>query len=210
MITSTESPTRERIVTEAIRLFARDGFSGTTVGDIEAAAGLVPRSGGLYKHFRSKEEVLSAAIERHVREMERARERLDMMPLGDMRAELTLAARWALAELGEEQLVMKVVQKDGDRFPELVAEVVERIVAPGHEQAARMFERFMAEAGIEGRDPRATAAVAVGSLIDYTLEQTMFGVPPGGVGENEFIEAWVDTWVTFMRGATQAQTRKEM
>ena len=180
------------------------------MGDIEAAAGLVPRSGGLYKHFRSKEEVLSAAIERHVREMERARERLDMMPLGDMRAELTLAARWALAELGEEQLVMKVVQKDGDRFPELVAEVVERIVAPGHEQAARMFERFMAEAGIEGRDPRATAAVAVGSLIDYTLEQTMFGVPPGGVGENEFIEAWVDTWVTFMRGATQAQTRKEM
>ena len=34
MITSTESPTRERIVTEAIRLFARDGFSGTTVGDV--------------------------------------------------------------------------------------------------------------------------------------------------------------------------------
>ena len=58
------------------------------------------------------------------------------MPLGDLRAELTLAARWALGELRAEQLVMKVVQKDGDRFPELVAEVHERIIAPGHAQAA--------------------------------------------------------------------------
>src|SRR6185436_17801747 len=107
-----EESTRQRIVSEAIRLFAARGYRGTTVGEIEAAAGLVPRSGGLYKHFRSKEEVLSAAIERHVREMERARERLDMMPLGDMRAELTLDARWALTELAEEHLVMKVVQKD--------------------------------------------------------------------------------------------------
>ena len=72
------------------------------------------------------------------------------MPLGDLRAELTLAARWALAELGEEQLVMKVVQKDGDRFPELVREVHARIVEPGHAQAARMFERMFSELASRG------------------------------------------------------------
>jgi AcrR family transcriptional regulator len=201
--------TRERIVTEAIRLFAQHGFSGTTVGDIEEAAGLVPRAGGLYKHFRSKEDVLSAAIERHVREMERIRSRLELMPLGNLRAELTLAARWALAELGEEQLVMKVVQKDGDRFPALVREVHARIVVPGHAQAAGIFERMFAELGIEGRDPRATAAVALGALVDYRLEQTMFGVPPGGVGEDDFIEAWVDIWETFARGATPPRRGRE-
>jgi AcrR family transcriptional regulator len=208
VITAPESSTRERIVTEAIRLFARHGFSGTTVGDIEQAAGLAPRAGGLYKHFRSKEEVLSAAIERHVREMERIRSRLEVMPLGDLRAELTLAARWALAELGEEQLVMKVVQKDGDRFPELVREVHARIVAPGHAQAARIFERMFAELGITGRDHRATAAVALGALVDYRLEQTMFGVPPGGIGEEDFIEAWVDTWESFARGAAAPKELK--
>lgn len=196
-------------MTEAIRLFARHGFSGTTVGDIEQAAGLAPRAGGLYKHFRSKEEVLSAAIERHVQEMERIRSRLEVMPLGDLRAELTLAARWALAELGEEQLVMKVVQKDGDRFPELVREVHARIVAPGHAQAARIFERMFAELGIEGRNPRAIAAVALGALVDYRIEQTMFGVPPGGIGEEEFIEAWVYTWESFARGAAGPRHREE-
>jgi len=209
VITAPGSSTRDRIVTEAIRLFARHGFSGTTVGDIEQAAGLVPRAGGLYKHFRSKEDVLSAAIERHVREMERMRSRLEVMPLGDVGAELTLAARWALAELGEEQLVMKVVQKDGDRFPELVREVHARIVEPGHAQAARIFERMFDELGIKGRDPRAIAAVALGALVDYRLEETMFGVPPGGVGEEEFIEAWVDTWESFARGAALPRAGKE-
>jgi AcrR family transcriptional regulator len=194
--------TRERIVTEAIKLFARNGFSGTTVGDIERAAGLSPRAGGFYKHFTSKEEVLSEAIERHVSELERARGRLDVFPLGDLRAELTLTARWALHELRDEQLVMKVVQKDGDRFPELVAQVHERIIAPGHAQAARMFERVFAEAGVHDRDPRAFAAVALGALVGYVVEQTMFDQAPGGVSDDDFIDAWVDMLENALRGAT--------
>jgi len=207
-ITRPEEGTRERIVTEAIRLFAVDGFTGTTVGDIEQAAGLAPRAGGLYRHFRSKEAVLSAAIDRHVREMERIRARLVVMPLGDLRAELTLAARWAVAELRAEQLVMKVVQKDGDRFPEVVAEVHERIIVPGHEQAAEMFTRVFAEAGIADRDPRTFASAALGSLVGYVLEHTMFGALPGNVSEDELIEAWVDTWETFVRGATLPRDRR--
>ena len=208
-LTKPEEGTRERIVTEAIRLFAVNGFTGTTVGDIEQAAGLAPRAGGLYKHFRSKEAVLSAAIDRHVREMERIRARFDGRSLGNVRAELTLAARWAVAELRAEQLLMKVVQKDGDRFPEVVAEVHERIIGPGHAQAADMFTRVFAEAGIEDRDPRAFAAAALGALVGYVLEQTMFDALPGSVSEDEFIDAWVDTWETFVRGATLPHQRKE-
>jgi AcrR family transcriptional regulator len=198
-VTRPDEGTRERIVTEAIRLFALNGFTGTTVGEIEQAAGLSPRAGGLYRHFRSKEEVLSAAIDRHVREMERIRERFDVMPLGDPRAEFTLAARWALAELRAEQLVMKVVQKDGDRFPLVVTEVHERIIAPGHAQAAEMFARLFAEAGIDDRDSRAYAAVALGALVGYVIEHEMFGAVPGEVAEADFVEAWVDTWATYIR-----------
>lgn len=207
-ITRPEEGTRERIVTEAIRLFAAHGFSGTTVGDIEAAAGLAPRAGGLYRHFRSKEDVLSAAIDRHVREMEQIRVRLEVMPLGALRAELMLAARWAITELRAEQLVMKVVQRDGDRFPQLVAEVHERIIVPGHAEAAHMFERMFAECGVEGRRPRAYATVALGSLVGYVLEQTMFGAAPGGTSEDDFIDAWVDSWETFIRGAAEPHKRK--
>ena len=208
-ITAPDSSTRERIVTEAIRLFARHGFSGTTVGDIEQAAGLAPRAGGLYKHFRSKEEVLSAAIERHVREMERMRARFDVMPLGDLGAELTLAARWALAELGEEQLVMKVVQKDGDRFPELVREVHERIMEPGTRAGRGDLRAHVQRAGHQGSRPARDRGSGARRARRLRARADHVRRPPGGIGEDEFIEAWVDTWETFARGAAMPRAGKE-
>lgn len=185
--------TRERIIEEAMRLFGARGYRGTTVGDIEAAAGLSPRSGGLYKHFRSKEEVLEAGIERHVREIEAMRSALDLMPLGDLRAELTLIARWALAELADEQPLVRILQKDGDQFPKLVAEFSERVVNRGYREAAKLIGRRLERSALDQR-PEAIAAIALGSLVNYRVEQTMFGVPPAGVEEEEFIEAWVELW----------------
>src|SRR5581483_10309218 len=58
--------TRERIVAEALRLFAERGYAATSVAEIEAAAGLSPGAGGLYRHFRSKEEVLAAGVREHI------------------------------------------------------------------------------------------------------------------------------------------------
>lgn len=203
-----QESTRERIVTEALQLFAKRGFRGTTVGDIEQAAGLAPRAGGLYKHFRSKEEVLEAGIERHVSEFESMRSALELLPLGDLRSELTLIARWGLAELREEQQLMKIVQKDGDQFPKLAAEVHERIIAPGHRQATTVFERlFGGERAAANLD--ALAAVALGSLVDYRIEESMFGSPPGDVAEDDFIEAWVEVWLTFAGATLPQQTTVE-
>ena len=54
--------TRERILKEAMRLFADQGFAATTVAQIEAAAGLSPGSGALYRHFPSKNDILAAGI----------------------------------------------------------------------------------------------------------------------------------------------------
>jgi AcrR family transcriptional regulator len=200
-----EQSTRERIVNEAIRLFAERGYRGTTVGEIEAAAGLVPRSGGLYKHFRSKEAVLQAVIERHVSELEEMRPVLDMLPLGDLRAELTLIARWALNELGAEQLLMRVVQKDGNQFPELVAEVKERIIDPGHRDASRLIGRMLKELGAAPADEEAIGSVALGSLIAYTVEQSMFGSAGGDVSEERLIEAWVEVWMTVAEAAAKSK-----
>lgn len=57
----TEPPrTRDRVLREAARLFARRGFHGTTIEDLGAACGI---SGpALYKHFASKDEVLARLL----------------------------------------------------------------------------------------------------------------------------------------------------
>jgi AcrR family transcriptional regulator len=189
-----EPNTRERIVTEAMRLFAERGYRGTTVGDIEEASGLAPRAGGLYRHFESKEGVLAAGIERHVTEIEAMHTAMDMMPLGDLRAELMLIARWALAELGREQDLMRIVFRDGDQVPELVELFSERIVNRGYSEAAAVIGRIFADAGTMDRNPKAVAAIALGSLVHYRVEETMFGSPPAGVEEEEFVETWVEVW----------------
>jgi AcrR family transcriptional regulator len=204
---SAEPNTRERIVTEAMRLFAAQGFRGTTVGEIEEAAGLAPRAGGLYRHFRSKEEVLEAGIERHVAEMELIEPALEVMPLGDPRAELTLIGRFALAELANEMPLMKVVQKDGDRFPELAAKVNARIIERGHRQAIMAVEGLAGDTLGES-EVAALASVALGSLVGYRIEEAMFGPRP--VPEDEFLEAWVDLLLNYAerRAAPPAVTSK--
>ena len=197
---SREPSTRERIVTEAMRLFAERGFRGTTVGDIEEAAGLAPRAGGLYKHFRSKEDVLEAGIERHVAEMNVIEPAIEMLPLGDARAELTLVGRFGLQELAREMPLMKVVQKDGDQFPELAAMVRERIITRGHGQARAVVSRVFGGA-LGDAETEALASVALGSLVGYRIEEAMFGPRP--VGEEEFLETWVDVLMSYARSRTE-------
>lgn len=178
-----------------MRLFAAQGFRGTTVGEIEEAAGLAPRAGGLYKHFRSKEEVLEAGIERHVSEIAVIQPALEMLPLGDPRAELTLVGRLGLNELAGEMPLMKVVQKDGDRFPEIAAKVNEQIIVRGHGQAVTVVRRLLGDV-LDERQIAALASVALGALVGYRIEEAMFGPRP--VGEEKFLEAWVDVVMVYV------------
>jgi AcrR family transcriptional regulator len=65
-MTTVEPTTRERILDVAFDLFVDVGFAGTTVTEIEKRAGLTGGSGGFYRHFRSKKDLLRPAIEREV------------------------------------------------------------------------------------------------------------------------------------------------
>lgn len=56
------SPAAQRIVDGAMGLFAERGYAGTSVADIEQAAGLTPRASGTYRHSPSKKAVLEAGL----------------------------------------------------------------------------------------------------------------------------------------------------
>src|SRR5918995_4936546 len=57
---------RERILTAAIKTFARHGFFNAQVADVARAAGVA--SGTVYLYFRSKDDVLIQLFERTMRE----------------------------------------------------------------------------------------------------------------------------------------------
>ena len=56
------SDTKEKLVLAAIDLFSTKGFAGTSVDEIAAAAGV--KGPSVYKHFKSKEALLDAIIDR--------------------------------------------------------------------------------------------------------------------------------------------------
>ena len=53
--------TRERIIEEALTLFAENGYDGTGVERIAERVGI--KAPSLYKHFKGKEDILNAIID---------------------------------------------------------------------------------------------------------------------------------------------------
>jgi AcrR family transcriptional regulator len=59
--------TRKRLLAAAARLFAKNGFDGTSVEDVAEAAGF--SKGALYYNFASKDDLFEALVEESVAEM---------------------------------------------------------------------------------------------------------------------------------------------
>ena len=192
MITERPAPTRERILDAAVELFGRQGFRATSVGEIEEAAGLVPRRGALYKHFASKEALLEAAVERRGRAVDELEELIGT-PVGDPRDEVHVLGRIAFREIGRDQAVLRIVMREGDNFPELRDRFHERIVRRGHEQAEARLLLLAERAGASDVDVHALAAILLASVINYRVLDTLFGRPPDDLPEDRYIEAWADS-----------------
>ena len=192
MITSAPAPTRERILSAAIELFGRQGYHGTSVGEIETAAGLVPRSGGLYKHFSSKAALLEAAIESRSGAVEEVEAAVEAAAPEHPRERLRLLGRLALDEIGDDQPLLRIIMREGDNFPGLRDDFHRRIVSRGHEKLVRDLRATARQRGLDPPDLDAIAAVVLGSVINYRVLETLFGRAPGDVDEERFIDAWAD------------------
>jgi AcrR family transcriptional regulator len=193
--------TRDRILDAALGLFAKQGFRGTSVDEIAVAAGLTPRSGAVYRHFPTKRSLLDAALDRLL-----AQRTLDdvlaMLPLGDLRAELTVLARWTLKELRKERDVMRILERDGDLFPELAARYRDEVVQPGYALAGALFRLHFERTG-SALDPEVVGAIAAGAVVNYVRVELSYGRPPADLDEQRFLAGWVETWAA-LSAATPA------
>lgn len=178
-----------------MRLFATRGFRATTVGDIEAEAGLVPRRGSLYRHFPSKEAVFEACLERWIADVKGFPATVEaLLPLDDLRSELTVIARGSLQILGRQHELFSFLARDAIDFPHLVARVHDELVAVGYRQLSAWFLAKLGATGTTPAEADAFAAVALSSLAHYRQDQAIYGAPPGDVGESDFVDAWVEAW----------------
>jgi AcrR family transcriptional regulator len=182
-------PTRERLVTEAMRLFGEQGYQATSVAQIEVAAGLTPGSGALYHHFKSKEALLDAGIDR---QLDRRRAVRDMRALfaglGDPRSELAMLGRYVLAVLDEEtqllQMASRIPSGQSARLTDAYAALFDGLYA---ELADRVTAWVPA---ISPQDAAAIAAAGVNALLGKWATSTVFRQPGVVMPDEKYLEEW--------------------
>ncbi len=182
--------TRERIVDEAMRLFSEHGYTATSITKIEAAAGLTPGAGGIYHHFASKEAVLAAGIERQLARLGALREiRQVLGSLGDLKAELTLTARYILAELDSESELLRILASEARHQPQLLKTAVDQLVSSTFEGFATWIAERAARP-IADEEAAAIAAIGLGSLLSSRLLRDVLGIP-AQVDDETLVDTWV-------------------
>jgi AcrR family transcriptional regulator len=177
----------------ALKLFAEQGFKATTVGSIESEAGMAPRSGALYQHFKGKQELLEAALDRELAGMDELTDAIAMFPLGDLRAEFTVLARWNLASLDRRSALSRFVRREADLLPQrLRTKLYDRLVAKPYAEIVAWLDARFRDAAIDPPDLEALTLILIESMAAYRELDRLFGRVPAQIDDKRFIDAWVD------------------
>lgn len=190
-----------------MRLFADRGYRGTSVAQIEQAAGLRPGSGGLYHHFDSKNSVLAAAVARHLSRLDALRDiRKVFSGLGDLRAQLVVTARYFLAELDSQTELLRLLASEARRQPDLLTDAVDQLLRGTYES----FGEWLAdEASVDPERLKAIAFLGLGSLLSSRLTRDVLGTASLVPDDEELVEAWAEMMLGALRSRSARGPRTQ-
>src|ERR1035438_2515970 len=150
---------RDRMVEAGMTLFGERGYDATSVADIQVACGLTAGSGALYKHFPSKQALLAEGLHRYVASVGRSRVGLmEVLPDAPRRALEVIADAVAAAMAGDGP-VIRVVLRDLERFPDLLAELWDGLLAALYVEIADWLRALQGRGSVAITHPAAAAAV---------------------------------------------------
>ena len=191
---------RDRILRSAITLMAARGYHKTSVGDIEAAAGLTRRAGGFYRHFASKEAVLIQAVEGMDDEMVDQISLKEIAALQSIRAELLLIARTLLRHAEVHRPARLILQRDGHQLPKLRAAARRANARLASVDVLPWIKSALNRSGAKSRRPRELGLLIFGPVLLYIVSVDRAD-PAFGLSDTSFLEAWATHWSAwFARG----------
>ncbi|NMN95415.1 TetR family transcriptional regulator [Nocardiaceae bacterium YC2-7] len=173
--------TRDRIMDAALRSFGARGVAATSITSIEAAAGLSAGSGGFYRHFKDKDALLAAVVDREIERVEKPEPPAD---LGGESA-LTVQLRGDLEFLSRMRPLISILmwERGGNRA---VLERVQTVMMDrGVDLGVADLLASNPTAAVQA-DPAAAAAVMTAAMVGYFLQVDYFGAGPAGVDADRF------------------------
>jgi AcrR family transcriptional regulator len=170
--------TRDRILAASLELFLERGFDGTTISDIERAVGLAAGTGSFYRHFRSKDDVFVAAIQRsatqYIEQFLRTLHELEAIddPVERLRRDFHIR----LDAIQRFEPIMRMVTAERERFPEL-----QKTFTAGLE-----LDQWQV-----GWDDHRLPGVVMAALVGYGQLSQLEDSPYRNIPANEFVDELV-------------------
>jgi AcrR family transcriptional regulator len=195
------TPTRERLVTEAMRLFSAKGYEATSVSQIEAAAGLAAGSGALYHHFKSKDALLDAGIDRQLDRRSAMRDiRAMFAGLGDLRAELTLLGRYLLSVIDEEIELLQIAARTPTGRSTRLDTAYAALVGGLNAELADWMAAWSPTLDQQQRTTLAT--LGVNGILGMRFATTLFHQTESLVPDDQYLAEWTGLLATRFEAVT--------
>lgn len=186
-----EASTKERLVTEAMRLFSLQGYRATSITQIEKAAGLVPGCGALYNHFKSKEALLAAGIDR---QLDRRRAMHDISALfagkGDLRTELRLLCRYLMSVLDRESEFLQVAARTPADESPLLRDAYAALIDGLYSELADWIIGCAPK--LNDSEARRIAVVGINALLGKRTTRLVFHSPQIDTPDDQYVTDWTE------------------
>ena len=166
---------RAAILSAATAAFLRNGYLGTSMDEIAAAAAVSKQT--VYKHFADKErlftEIVAAAVDEAGQPLES--EARELAETDDLEAALSDLARRQLDSVMQPRLMQlrRLVIGEAGRFPELGRAFYERGAARAIARFAEAFSRLADRGMLELDDPELAAAHFNWLVMSAPVNRTM-------------------------------------
>jgi len=164
----------EQILDAALQVFSDKGYAAARIDDIGAAAQL--SKGGIYTHFRSKEEIFEALLTRTLAPGAYQPRPLpaDARVTVDVLVAQAIAPMYALFAERSPLRVLRLLLTDGAHTPQMVERWRAAVVAPYIDEVQRLVRRGVAQGtlrdGVLATAPRLMISPAVHAMLDLMVQ----------------------------------------
>jgi AcrR family transcriptional regulator len=206
--------TRDRIIREATRLFASQGIRATTVAQIEQAVGLRAGSGGVHRHFATKDVLIRAVLDAQLEHGQRAVTMATQWPKpepDDVPAYLDAIARFALEHIDESREIALIMLREAHNLPPgVLDDHHRRNFELSYASTATALRGLLDSAGTSASiDTDALGYLFMAPLIYFRVIEWATGERVLGIDDERLIAAWTTLFTpVFTSTAGRATTRR--
>jgi len=183
--------TRQKIIAAAAEVGSRVGYSKATTRAIAEAAGVNEIT--LFRHFGSKENLFSAAIEAYGGPA--------LVPViesqfsGDLRADLTMVGSFFFGILAERREMLRLLLCESAHIPE-VRTVLARNPRELRQMLARYLQHQMKLGMVKAGHPEAMAQAFLGMFFSYAISLNILDekLSPG-ISTDELVSQFVEIFI---------------